>query len=117
MAAWDGVHRRIRFTLEANAVAPSAVQPAEDRIETPAFRSFRGKITGLSLHGLVLTAQGKIAYQGFGGLDLVHDVREGEGAKDAVLRLQAKPLGDVDNVREGIAVALDPYLVTHAAVR
>ena len=117
MAAWDGVHRRIHFTLDSNAVAPQAVQPSEDRIGGPTFRSFRGKITGLSLHGLVLTAQGKIVYQGFGGLDLVHDVREGEGAKNSVLRLQSKLLGDVGNVREGIAVALDPYLVTHAAVR
>lgn len=117
VATWDGVHRRIRFTLEPSAIAPQPVQPADDRLEAPSARGFRGRITGLSLHGLVLSAQGKILFQGFGGLDLVHDVREGEGAKEAVLRLQAKPLADADHVREGIAVALDPYLVTHAAAR
>src|SRR5262245_57298738 len=117
VATWAGVRRRIRLTLEPSAVAPKAVQPAEDRIETPGVRSFRGKISGLSLHGLVLTADGKIVFHRFGGLDLVHDVREGEGPKESVLRLQTKPLGDADHVREGIAVALDPYLVTHADTR
>jgi hypothetical protein len=116
VAAWDGVQRRIRFTLEPSAVAPQAVD-AESRIAEPGPRRFRGKITGLSLHALVLNAQGKLAFQGFGGLDLVHDIREGEGGKESVLRLQAEPLDDTDHLREGIALALDPYLVTHAAAR
>jgi hypothetical protein len=118
VAYWDGVHRRIRFTLEPSAVPPTSVQPSEARVEAaPGWRRFRGKITGVTLHALVLSGKGKILFQGFGGLDLVHDVREGKGADESLLRLQSRPLQDAANVREGIAVALDPYLVARAASR
>ena len=115
VAIWDGVQRRIRFTLEPSKVAPQAVD-AESRI-TQGPRKFEGKITGLSMHALVLSPRGELTFQGFGGLDLVHDIREGEGGKESVLRLQARPLDDHEHLREGIALALDPYLVTHAAAR
>jgi hypothetical protein len=118
VADWDGVRRRIKFTLEPSAVPPQSVEAAEDRVETtPGWRRFRGKITGLSLHALVFTGNGKIVFQGFGGLDLVHDVREGKGAGESSLRLRPEPLGNVAHLREGIAAALDPYLVTNAASR
>lgn len=118
VARWDGVRRRIRFVVPPTAVAPGVVGAAEDRPQdAPGWRRFRGQITGLSLHVIVLTADGKIVFQGLGGLDLVHSVQEGMGAAEPLLRLQPNLLGDADNVREGIAVALDPYLTAQARSR
>jgi hypothetical protein len=119
VAQWDGVRRRIRFTSE---VAPAAASDAtrasgENLAPEPGWRTFRGKITGLSLHALVFDPQGKIVSQGFGGLDLVHEVREGKGADESSLRLQTEVLANAANVREGIAVVLDPVLVARSAAR
>jgi hypothetical protein len=112
------VRRRIRFVVPPTAVAPGVVGAAEDRPQdAPGWRKFRGQITGLSLHVIVLSGDGKIVFQGLGGLDLVHSVQEGTGAAEPLLRLQPNLLGDTDNLREGIAVALDPYLTAHAGSR
>jgi len=119
VAQWDGVRRRIRFVPGLpEAATPDVVQAMENRIEaSPSSREVRGKITGLSFHTLVFDGQGKLVFQGLGGLDLVHVVREGKGAEGSSLRLQPQLLADAANVREGIAVALDPYLVANAATR
>jgi hypothetical protein len=109
-ALWDGVRRRIRFHFRSavpRGTDPSPGGVVQFRLETS------GLIVGLSLHVLVFTPEGRRVFEGFGGLDLVHDVvQEREGGPDPpFLRLQAKPLGNAEHVREGIAVALDPYVV------
>ncbi len=117
-AQWDGVRRRIRFRIRSG-VPLGRAQPIPDPVDTtdrstagPVAPDYRGQITGLSLHALVFTPQGAGVFQGFGGLDLVHDTvqkREGSG-ESSFLRLHAQLLDDQDHVREGIALALDPYL-------
>ena len=118
-AQWDGVRRRVRFRIRSGAPlarAPSIADPvaSSDRSGAiPVAPDYRGQITGLSLHALVFTPDGRGVFQGFGGLDLVHDtVQRREGSVDgSFLRLHPKLLENPEHVREGIALALDPYLV------
>jgi hypothetical protein len=117
-AHWDGVRRRIRFRARSGAPVGRA-QPIPDPIDSTdrsaagaVVPEWRGRITGLSLHALVFTPEGRGVFQGVGGLDLVHDaVREREGSPEPpVLHLHANLLENIEHVREGIALALDPYL-------
>lgn len=117
-AQWDGVRRRIR--VRATAVAPvgraqSSADPlnsTERSVAGPVTPEWSGHITGLSLHALLFTPEGHAVFQGLGGLDLVHDaVRSTDGLKsDAFLQLQGRILEDPEHVREGISLALEPYL-------
>jgi len=117
-AQWDGVRRRIRFRVRS-AVPSERAQSLPDPVRATDLSGagfvppeFRGQITGLSLHTLVFTPDGLGVFQGFGGLDLVHDtVQKRDGSEDRSLRLHARLLEDAEHVREGIALALDPYLV------
>lgn len=118
-AHWDGVRRRIRFRARSG-VPRGRAQPVPDPMAlrdasaSPAGEpEWRGRITGLSLHVLVLSSEGRGLFQGFGGLDLVHDpVQEREGSPDPPrLRLQTSLLESGEHVREGVARALDPRAI------
>lgn len=118
-AQWDGVRRRIRFRIRSG-VPVERLQSIPDPVDSTDLSGagsvapdYRGQITGLSLHALVFTPEGRGVFQGFGGLDLVHDtVQKLEGGGDSsFLRLHSKLLENPEHVREGIALALDPYLI------
>jgi hypothetical protein len=118
-AQWDGVRRRVRFRIRSGVPLPRVpaisdpVASSDGSGATALPPEYRGQITGLSLHALGFTPDGRGVFQGFGGLDLVHDtVQKREGRVDgSFLRLHAKLLENPEHVREGIALALDPYLV------
>jgi hypothetical protein len=122
-AQWDGVRRRIRFRVRSG-VPLGRAQPIPDPVDSsdrstagPVVPDYRGQITGLSLHTLIFTPEGTGVFQGFGGLDLVHDTvqrREGAG-ESSFLRLHSQLLDNPEHVREGIALALDPYLAQSRA--
>lgn len=109
-AEWDGVRRRIRVRVRQPEQGGGTERaPDPDWAQLPP--EWRGKITGLSLHVLLYTAEGRPVFQGFGGLDLVHDaIREREASADPSLRLQRELLDDPEHIREGVALALDPYV-------
>jgi len=117
-AHWDGVRRRVRFRTRSGGPIgwakpiPDPILSGDVGATAATEREWRGRITGLSLHALLFTPEGRGVFQGFGGLDLVHDaVQEREGSADPpLLRLHASLLANGDHVREGIAQALDPYL-------
>ena len=79
------------------------------------FVSERGKIrsrriTGLSLHALVYTPDGRRVFQGWGGLDLVHVATTrpaGGGDHEPYLVPQRDLLGDAAHLQEGVAEAFD----------
>jgi len=97
-AQWDGVRRRVN--LHTRTVTG-------ENLHT---RDWRGRITGLSLHALVFTPEGRRVSQGWGGIDLVHDavLVKGEYSERSFLRLQQQLLENPEHVREGVALALEP---------
>jgi len=114
-AEWDGVRRRIRFRVRTPA-SGGGVDPAPDPSWQHLPGEWRGKITGLSLHVLLFAPAGRPVFQGFGGLDLVHDaIQEREASVDPSLRLQRELLDEPQHIREGVALALDPYVVSRRA--
>ena len=117
-AQWDGVRRRIRFRIRSGVPLarpqsiPDPVAATDLSKAGSLVPEYRGQITGLSLHALVFTPEGRGVFQGFGGLDLVHDSvqKRDAGRDDPFLRLHSRLLENPEHVREGIALALDPYL-------
>jgi hypothetical protein len=116
MAQWDGVRRRldVRSRTASDAADTAADQPLFDESGVAAAQHWGGRITGLSLHLLAVREGRRTPLERWGGLDLVHDpvhVRP-SGAKSPTteLRLRARLLDDPENVREGVALALDPLL-------
>jgi len=120
LAQWDGVRRRIRYRTRSSE--PAGGEPPEPPPSSwtslPQMRLEQtGRITGLSLHVLVVAPEGELVYQGLGGLDLVHDAvksRDGSG-EPAYLRLQPRLLADARHVEEGVARALDPLVLAGGA--
>ena len=96
-ASWDGVRRRV--TLHTRTVTGENLHTMD----------WRGRITGLSLHTLVFTPEGRRVFQGWGGIDLVHDaVLTQEGSHErSFLRLQRQLIENHEHVREGVALALE----------
>jgi hypothetical protein len=102
-AQWDGVRRKVTVHTATRVGGRSVAM------------GWEGMISAVSLHTLVVTRHGQLVYQGFGGLDVVHDavVPEPGRTHRAFLRPQPEALGNTRHVREGVARALDPY-VSHS---
>lgn len=96
-ARWDGVRRRV-----------SVLTRATGDPDVPA-AGWKGRITGLSLHVLAYTPDGRRTHQGWGGIDLVHDavVAPGGSPGHSFLRLQKDLLGNPDHIHQGVALAFD----------
>jgi hypothetical protein len=96
-AHWDGVRRTV--TLHTRTVAG----------ENPYTTDWSGRISALSLHALVFTPEGRRVFQGWGGIDLVHDaVLTQEGSQErSFLRLRRQLIENPEHVREGVALALE----------
>jgi hypothetical protein len=80
---WDGVIRSVAGPLQ----------------------SFEG-LVGASLHVLVYAADGERLYEGFGGLEVTHVFVEEKQQLD----VRDDLLTEQKYIREGVAVALDPFL-------
>lgn len=102
---WDGVKRRIRYSR-----APS------QRMGQRFARSFWLGVPVTSVHFLVFSRGGERVFEGRGGLEIAVEVgRAREGSRS---RLDFHPRGDLfddrGTLREGVAVALGPYLASLA---
>lgn len=98
IASWDGVRRRVKSRRASGA--------SQDHY----FREWEGEITGLSLHVWVYEPDGERVYQGWGGLDLTHDPVAVGAAMAARPIPQANILANPEHVREGVGLALRPYV-------
>jgi hypothetical protein len=102
MVAWDGVTRE----LERYRGRRTGMDDARylDALE--------GSFAAPSLQVAVFSAQGEKLFEGTGGLDLVQDVLL-VGDKQAGFRVEMPPrdeiFSDTALLREGVALALDPY--------
>ncbi len=99
-ARWDGVRRAIHF-YDRSAARGAELDDSE----------WKSRLSALSLHVLLYTPQGEELFQGWGGLDVVHDpvVGRGQVADRPTLRLRRELLENPEFVREGIALALNDY--------
>jgi len=105
-AQWDGVRRRVT----ARGVA-SARAGLDDPGSEAGDANWTGEIPAMSLHVLVFTPDGRKVYEGWGGLALTHAPTLSSGRRfgGQSLALQPEFFSDRGQIREGIAVALDPY--------
>jgi hypothetical protein len=101
LVEWDGVRRRL------------AVRPAEVPTIEGYTTGWNGRFTGLSLHVMLLTPEGSRVFQGWGGIDLVHEavVSRGESRADPALLPDGEATPDAGYVAEAVALALDSYVL------
>jgi hypothetical protein len=99
LVEWDGVRRRL-------AVRPSGVPTLEGYTT-----GWEGRFTGLSLHVMLLTPEGSRVFQGWGGIDVVHEaiVSRGESRGDPALLPEGEARPDAEYVAEAVDLALESY--------
>ena len=96
---WDGVTRTLRV-----------VNPSGRSLGF--LDDFEAQAAAPSIQVAVFSAEGARIFEGAGGLDLIHALAiEGDPPKvDAVPRPCSEVFSDLTPIREGIAVAFDPFL-------
>jgi hypothetical protein len=101
MIKWDGVIRKYEI-----------VNLSEEAKKKKISGELSPEFSGVSLHVSVFGVNGEAIFQGYGGLDLVHDLDMygAERTMRAKLTLRSEPLTNTKNLREGIAHAFAPYL-------
>ena len=104
-ASWDGVEREM--VVEGEEEPPPRRHPTA-RVG----RGWRGELAGVSLHVLAFRRDGGLVSEAWGGLELAHRAVEPvpgpSGA--AILYPREKPFDDLEHLREGVAIALEPFL-------
>lgn len=96
-ASWDGVKRRIRIV---------SYRKSDSIIRTLSFGD--GTITAVSLHIFVFSSDGIRVFESFAGIEVAHEVAVFE--REYQFELREDLLDDDDVLRDGIALAFDPYL-------
>jgi hypothetical protein len=101
MIKWDGVIRKYEIV---NLSEEAKKQKISSQL-APVF-------TGVSLHVIVFGTSGDVIFEGYGGLDLAHDLdmTGAEVTMRAKLSMRSELLTNTRNLREGTAYAFDPYL-------
>jgi len=101
--SWDGVHRdfQIPFALD---------HPSRSTMGAPSgvgFDGYRGQLAAASLHVAVLTHEGRLFWEGLGGLDVVQEIDSQASAELDGWRFQLRPqpFAGTAHVREGVALA------------
>jgi hypothetical protein len=107
LASWDGVERHMRVVNQPRRDARSGgIQ----------FAGLSGELMVTSVHVMVFSRGGEKIFEGRGGIEFIHEVDLGTFEKKRTLQVRLRDdLGrDVDALREGIAIAFDPYLTPPA---
>jgi hypothetical protein len=98
---WDGVIRKMKVVNLSDKAKNKGLA-----------RALTVQIAGVSLHVMVFGPGGDLIFQGYGGLDLAHDI-DMTGAEFTMrpgLSLKENLLKESDHLSEGIGVAFDAYL-------
>ena len=108
-AAWDGVRRRMRVVNAPKR--PTSGRAQSTLAEGIAEGGISGDVMVTSVHVLIFSRAGERVFEGRGGIDFVHDVDMSPlKSKNRWQYLMRDLTRDVDALREGIAIAFDPYL-------
>lgn len=103
-ASWDGVERRMRVVN----------QPRQEGGRTGGveFGGLSGELLVTSVHVMVFSRSGERIFEGRGGIEFIHEVDMAPFKRKRTLDVHLRSdLGrDIDALREGIAIAFDPYL-------
>jgi hypothetical protein len=94
---WDGVVRTIPLSADS------------DR-KTGFFQFFRAQMPAPSLQVFVFAPDGRRLFEGIGGLDFADEVTVDAKARHADFHPRPDLFADPRNLREGIALAFDPFL-------
>jgi hypothetical protein len=108
-AYWDGVHRRLHVRGAPMSGAITEIGPSGNHVGVC---GLTGRVSGASLHVALLNPDGRIVYQGLGGLDLIHEAVLDRRAPREIwqLVLRKAPFADIESVRQGIALAFEREL-------
>jgi len=100
-AQWDGVKRRFKTVRAPGAVEDSVIRTM----------SFGGSTSGVSFRARIYSPAGDFAFEGFGGIELVHQVDLTDIVRKRRFRYEIRPdlLEDLDLIRKGITQAFVPY--------
>jgi hypothetical protein len=104
--SWDGVNRHMDVV---NAPRQPTGRVQDTLAEGIAYGGLAGDVLVTSVHVLVFSRAGERIFEGRGGFDFVHDV-DVSAKKHSWTLVQRDLAHDVDALREGIAIAFDPYL-------
>ncbi len=98
---WDGVFRKMKIVNLSDEAKTKGLA-----------RSLVIDFAGVSLHVMVFGPDGDLIFQGYGGLDLAHNVDMAgvEFTMNPRLLLKEDLLKESDHLSEGIGVAFDRYL-------
>lgn len=107
-AAWDGVSRLMQVV---NAPRMPAGRGQSTLAQGIAQGGISGDVLVTSVHVLVFSREGERILEGRGGIDFVHDVDMSPLKAKFSWQYRTRDLTrNVDALREGIAIAFDPYL-------
>lgn len=109
---WDGVRRRMTMVNEPSR---GAGVEADTFTKGVAYGGISGDVLATSLHVLVFSPDGQRTFEGRGGLDFVQEIDLADAhGWDWQLRTKRRVLGDAEALREGVAIALAPFLPPRA---
>jgi hypothetical protein len=107
-AHWDGVRRQMDVVNAPVQRVGRAQSTLADGIATG---GINGEVSVTSVHLLVFARAGERVFEGRGGFAFVHDIDMSQLYKKGRFQYQMRDLaGDIDALREAIAIAFDPYL-------
>jgi hypothetical protein len=107
-AEWDGVSRHMQVV---NAPKMPSARAQSTLAEGIAYGGISGDVMVTSVHVLVYSRAGERIFEGRGGIGFVHDIDMSLLKKKNSWQFQMRELArDIDALREGIAIAFDPYL-------
>jgi hypothetical protein len=107
-ASWDGVSRQMQVV---NAPRRPTGRAQSTLAEGIAYGGISGDVLVTSVHVLVFSREGERILEGRGGLDFVHDVDMSPLKAKFSWQYRTRDLTrNLDELREGIAIAFDPYL-------
>jgi hypothetical protein len=86
-----------------------AVTNSQPHGTSPEVWGLDGRVSAVSLHVALLTSDGDFAYEGIGGLDLIHEATPDRRTASDTWNLESRlePFGDLEHLRRGIALAFE----------